>query len=680
MSINVACIGYAFLCLLLMSCYSYAQNLALKLDGEDNNVRTGIGFIEAPWTLEAWIKGDDREWKQQEVLFGGGEYSTYSQADNLPLVLADGKLCSVKAGLVSGTVLDDQWHHVALTCDGERMCLYLDGTLDAQKDTAVTIIPGAIGVNETAESVFGGMMDEVRVWNAALNEKTIRRWMNSPLAAKHPAKEHLVAYYNFDAGIDDTALNWVGSGYLSYHLRNGRVDYGGTKPIATAVPAANASFVPYEGKQRVFSVVPIESEWDVMQGSKENQIMKMRICTQGKHAPIKVKGFTLNLQQMSRPEDISAISVFYTGQTARSKQRDLLFRTDCLPGQVKIKVDLPPHLQKELKEGANFLLVTADISADAELNDTVRIAMENLKLGKEKYSPKTKRPYYIPMLVTRNPATDENVFSVLQWNIWHGGRHVPIAGKDRIIELIKSSGADIVTMQEGYGLQETIATALGFQLQTPSAEDNLALFSRYPLEKLPSYHTFRSNPAMVQLPNGKEVLVDDCWLRFSTHPDYTGSYPDVQHNTDDWVKEDSVVPLVDARNMVEKDIEPVLKQRDVPAVIGGDFNSYSHLDWTARAAHLHAGYGPVAFPASRYMQEKGFTDTFRCIHKDETLRPEGTFAGIYGQLDFGRIDFIYSKGGIRVLSSKIVQTQPEIDDIWPADHSAVLTTFEYLCP
>ena len=391
--------------LLILPQKSHAQNLALKLDGEDNNVRTGIGFIEAPWTLEAWIKGDDREWKQQEVLFGGGEYSTYSQADNLPLVLADGKLCSVKAGLVSETVLDDQWHHVALTCDGERMCLYLDGALNAQKDTSVTIIPGAIGVNETAESVFGGMMDEVRVWNAALDVRTIRKWMNIPLAAKHCEMGHLVAYYNFDAGIDDTALNWMGSGYLSYHLRNGRVDYNGTKPIAIAVPANNDRFVPYEGKQRVFSVVPIESEWDVMQGSRENQMMKMRICTQGKRDPIAVKGFTLDLQHMSRRKDISGLSVYYTGQIARSKERELLFSTTQLPETGEVDVKLPKHLQKELKEGANYLLVTADIAPDAQLNDTVRIGMKNLLLDKDRFSPEVSRPYYIPILVTASSAT-----------------------------------------------------------------------------------------------------------------------------------------------------------------------------------------------------------------------------------------------------------------------------------
>ncbi len=663
-----------FSCLQLL----HSQNLALKLDGEDNNVRTGIGFIEAPWTLEAWIKGDDSDWKEQEVIFGGGEYSTYSQADNLPLVISKGRLCSMKAGLISETELDEQWHHVALTCNGEQMCLYLDGKLNASKDTAITIIPGAIGVNETSESVFGGMIDEVRVWKTALSEKTIRQWRAVPLSPKHKSLSDLVAYYNFDAGIDDTALNWMGSGYLSYHLRNGRVNYSGNKPVAHAVSANNKDFTPYEGNQRIFSVVPIESEWDVVRGSKENQMMKMRICTQGKRKPIFVKGFTLNLQETSSLRDISSVSVYYTGQTARSKQRELLYRTDRLPEHGKLEIELSPNLQKELKEGANYLLVTADISADAGLNDTVRAVLEGLLLGTRKYSPTTNRPYYIPILVTKNSVSDANVFSVLQWNIWHGGRHVPMKGKERIIELIRTSGADIVTMQEGYGLQESIASALDFHLQTNSAKDNLALFSRYPLEKLPTHHSFRSNPAMIGLPNGKEVLVDDCWLRYSNHPDYTGSYQDVLHDTEGWVKEDSVVPMADARIMIEKDIEPVLKQREVAVIIGGDFNSYSHLDWTVRAAHLHAGYGPVLFPTSRYMQEKGYTDTFRAIHKDEVMRPEGTFAGIYGQLDFGRIDYIYSKGNIRILSSKILQTMPEIDDIWPSDHSAVQTTFEYI--
>ena len=81
------------------------------------------------------------------------------------------------------------------------------------------------------------------------------------------------------------------------------------------------------------------------------------------------------------------------------------------------------------------------------------------------------------------------------------------------------------------------------------------------------------------------------------------------------------------------------------------------------------------------MQEKGYKDSFREINPDEIKRPEGTFAAIYGQLQRNRIDFLYYKGNnIRAVSSKIIKTTPEIDDVWASDHAAVLTTFELTLP
>ena len=45
------------------------------------------------------------------------------------------------------------------------------------------------------------------------------------------------------------------------------------------------------------------------------------------------------------------------------------------------------------------------------------------------------------------------------------------------------------------------------------------------------------------------------------------------------------------------------------------------------------------------------------------------------------IDFLYYKGkNIKAVSSKIVKTAPEIDDVWASDHAAVLTVFEIISP
>lgn len=63
------------------------ESRPLSLDGNDNNIRTGMDTIRANWTLEAWIKSDKDAWKELEVLIGDGEYRDINIADNFPLVL-----------------------------------------------------------------------------------------------------------------------------------------------------------------------------------------------------------------------------------------------------------------------------------------------------------------------------------------------------------------------------------------------------------------------------------------------------------------------------------------------------------------------------------------------------------------------------------------------------------------
>ena len=128
---------------------------------------------------------------------------------------------------------------------------------------------------------------------------------------------------------------------------------------------------------------------------------------------------------------------------------------------------------------------------------------------------------------------------------------------------------------------------------------------------------------------------------------------------------------------MDNDIDPIIKTNDMPVIVSGDFNSGSHLDWTARAATLHNGYGPVAFPISKLMLTRGYTDSYRAINPNEVSHPAGTFAAIFGHLQTSRIDYIYYKGrDIKPIASKIIRTAPEIDDVWPSDHAAVLTIFE----
>lgn len=652
-----------------------STNLALCLDGNDNNVRTGMGIIENNWTLEAWIKGDDTNWKELEVIIGGGEYSELNTADNLPLVVKKGKLHSNKANLTAPALLDDKWHHVALSCDGQTTSLLLDGVIVDKADTVLAVLPGAIGVNDV-DFTFGGMIDEVRVWNAGLPVKTLQAWMNRPIEAEHPFFKNLQGYYNFDDLEDEISVNWVGKGHQAYHIRNGRNNYKGTSPLAYGAVNNNPAFKSYTGKQKLFNAICINSEWDADQGAKDDQVVKLRIAIQGEEKHLSLTKLCLDLSKTTSLSDIEKIHVYYTGQKARSNIKTELFGTGTAPS-AQIELSASPETAIKLSPGINYFLVTFDIKDQATIGNTLNAIITSFRLDQTNYIPEYGTDEILKT-VTANSLNNPNIVKILQWNIWHGGVHLGNEGQLRVLDLIRSTRADVVMMQEAYGIQKMLADSLGFNMQTHSLTDNLALYSRFPIDSIPLREPFKSNPAKITLANGNKMLLVDCWLRYAYRPEYTSGYANTGLNPNGWIAEDSILALPDIRNIVELDVEPNLDTPNMPIVISGDFNSCSHQDWTERARPLHWGYGPVSFPASRYMVEKGFRDSFREMNPDEVAYQGGTVSAVYGQMQMSRIDFIYYRGGAKAVSSKIIRSAPEIDYVWASDHAAVVTVLEVL--
>ena len=127
---------------------------------------------------------------------------------------------------------------------------------------------------------------------------------------------------------------------------------------------------------------------------------------------------------------------------------------------------------------------------------------------------------------------------------------------------------------------------------------------------------------------------------------------------------------------IMKALDSLEKKLKMPVVMGGDFNSPSHLDWVESTQEFH--YGKVVqWPVSKLMLEQGYTDSFREANSDPTQTLEGTW-GYLSPRDIisDRIDFVYYKGqNLKTLSSKIVMEDPE-GGFFNSDHRAVLTRFE----
>lgn len=648
------------------------KNMAVRLDGRDNKLSTGLGILSESWTLEARIYHDKAHaGKTAEYIFGGGEYSDLNWVENRALYLKNGNICAHRPGISIPYPDDGKWHHVALTCDKNTTSLYIDGICRAKRDTSYAVLPGSIGVLDT-KYTFSGLMDEVRIWNCALDESTLKRWSCTNLLNSHPSFAHLIAYYPMDDFNDEMGLNWVCRSPRVTHLRNERSNFRGIASLAHAVPNDDPSFHAYEGRQKLFSATTVQNEWDADCGSCNQQALKLRLCTNGSKKPLQLTDLWIDFSKSTDPQhDIQAVHIYYTGGEARSAERMELFGGPLKPQSDRLQ--LPKDKSLVLQEGVNYLLVTFDISPQASLGNVVHAGIPKIKISGKEVRPIDETSQY--KQISGNYATDSCLFKLMQWNIWHGGVHLGYNGKERIIDELRKANADSYHLQEAYGIQRYAADTLGLHLNSRSHLDNLAQLSRHPLTSMPSRRSFISCPSLLTLPNGKQLITVDCWLRYAYRPEYTGLEGNRGMDPSVWVAEDSTLALRDIQIIVEEDL-PKDAGDSIPVLLSGDFNSFSHLDWTARSADLHYGYGPIDFPVSKYMISHGFIDTFRQLHPDERLHPGCTWAPIYGQNLYSRIDFIYSKGNVRPVLSKIIRSSSETDFVWPGDHAAVITVFE----
>ena len=178
----------------------------------------GIGGAQAR-TVEAWIKTSVAD---KEICSWG------RNASGLKWVFRvnNGGLLRVENGNggVEGTsvLTDDEWHHVACTFNGTTLndvLLYVDGQLEINSTNSGTAVntdtAGGLlvrisrGVNNR---YFEGYIDNVRIWDAALNASTIEDWMHKKLNLTHPNVANLKAYYLINAGSGNAVADESGLG------------------------------------------------------------------------------------------------------------------------------------------------------------------------------------------------------------------------------------------------------------------------------------------------------------------------------------------------------------------------------------------------------------------------------------------------------------------------------------
>lgn len=277
---------------------------------------------------------------------------------------------------------------------------------------------------------------------------------------------------------------------------------------------------------------------------------------------------------------------------------------------------------------------------------------------------------------------------VLSWNIWHEG-HSNEYGKqacDGVIGVLKKSKSDIITMVETYGASDKVADSLGFYHRLLS--NNLSIYSRYPIVKTYTFPdripTFNFGGVEI-LVKGKKVRIFDTWLHYL--PD--ARCVPTEKTEDEILAWDDAGSRDDEIRIIIDILKPFIAESDsIPIIIGGDFNSHSHLDWTQATKNLYNHGGAVVnWTVSKTMEKAGFIDSFREINPDPVNNIGTTWLTAADSLATpnrqDRIDYIYYQGkNIKARSSQCYDNYLGKQFVFEgekffygSDHGFVLTEF-----
>ena len=109
----------------------------------------------------------------------------------------------------------NDWSHIALTYDGQKLRLFLNGKEVSSRDAKGTIVrtsgPLWMGGSHPYGEFFRGLIDDVRIYNRPLGVPELRREMARPVVRSH-REEGLVGAYSFDARSRTRAVDSSGAG------------------------------------------------------------------------------------------------------------------------------------------------------------------------------------------------------------------------------------------------------------------------------------------------------------------------------------------------------------------------------------------------------------------------------------------------------------------------------------
>lgn len=191
-----------------------------------------------PFTFSAWIKPNSDNMTGYILT----KYDRYVSGQYQFGVENGRAFCSreVSPWDVTGStdLLANKWYHIAATYDGSQLKIYVNGRLDGTANMTGSIssinkdiIIGARHRSNNINDHFGGLIDELCVWDKALDQGTIR---DTRHLTKYDDEPNLVAYYQFNEDVAEaTVLDRIKSNHSTMN--------GDANRVVSAAPVGGGS-------------------------------------------------------------------------------------------------------------------------------------------------------------------------------------------------------------------------------------------------------------------------------------------------------------------------------------------------------------------------------------------------------------------------------------------------------
>ena len=188
---------------------------ALNFDGDGDYVELNNFQPFNDISAMVWVK-TDYTGAQERILDydggGGNDMFFVGVANGYPLVKLREDTNSPLVLTGSSMIANNEWHHITYVRDGNQNYLYVDGVLEDNSDGNEFLVDNTVNFfisSSTPSKEFDGKIDEVVIWNIALNFSQIQSYMGSPPTGDETG---LAGFWNFNEGTGTTLTDQTSNG------------------------------------------------------------------------------------------------------------------------------------------------------------------------------------------------------------------------------------------------------------------------------------------------------------------------------------------------------------------------------------------------------------------------------------------------------------------------------------